>query len=102
MIETFVPETHAKKVRLAMGEAGAGKLGTYSHCSFSVRGIGRFRPEKGSKPTLGTIGRIEEAKEERITMPCEQRLLKKVVTAIKKAHPYEEVPIFVYPFETRN
>ena len=99
-IETFVPETHAEKVRLAMGEAGGGRVGNYSHCSFSVRGTGRFRPEKEAHPAIGKVGKMEEVKEERITMQCERRLIKRVVIAIKKAHPYEEPPIFVYPVDT--
>jgi hypothetical protein len=37
-----VPETHAGAVREAMGRAGAGKVGNYSYCSYSVKGIGRF------------------------------------------------------------
>jgi len=98
-VETFVPETHAEKVRHAMGEAGAGKVGNYTHCSFSVKGVGRYKPEKGATPAIGKVGKLEEVKEERITMQCERRLIKRVITAIKKAHPYEEVPIFVYPVE---
>jgi len=96
-IETFVPETHAGRVRLAMGEAGAGKLGNYSHCSFSMKGVGRYRPEKGAKPAIGTVGKLDEVKEERITMQCERRLIKRVISAIKEVHPYEEPPIFIYP-----
>ena len=96
MIETFVPEPHAEKVRLALG---AGRIGKYSHCSFSAKGVGRFRPESGAKPTIGNMGKLEEVKEERITMRCERKLIKKVISAIKKAHPYEEAPIFVYPLE---
>ena len=99
-IETFVPETHAEKVRLAMGKAGAGKLGNYSHCSFSVKGFGRYRPEKGAKPAIGTIGKLEKVREERITMVCEKRLLKKGISAIKEVHPYEEVPVYVYAVES--
>lgn len=99
MLETFVPETRAEKVRRAMGDAGAGKTGNYTHCSFNVKGVGRFRPEKGAKPTIGKVGMIEEVAEERITMSCEKRLIKKVISAIKKEHPYEEAPVFVYPVE---
>ena len=102
MLETFVPETHAEKVRRAMGEAGAGKVGNYSHCSFSVKGIGRYKPEKGATPAIGKVGKLEEVTEERITMQCERRLLKKVISAIKEVHPYEEAPIFVYAVETQN
>lgn len=96
-IDVFVPETHADKVRLAMGEAGAGRIGDYTHCSFSVKGVGRYRPEQGAAPAIGRVGKLEEVQEERITMQCERRLLKKVISAIKKAHPYEEVPIYIYP-----
>ena len=99
MIETFVPERDAEKIRLAMGEAGAGKVGNYSHCSFSVKGVGRFRPESGANPAIGKMGKLEKVKEERITMQCERRLIENVISAIKKAHPYEEVPIFVYSVE---
>ena len=102
MLETFVPETHAERVRNAMAEAGAGKIGNYTHCSFSVKGIGRYRPEKGAKPAIGKVGKLEEVSEERITMRCERRLLKAVISAIKEVHPYEEPPIFVYPVETLN
>ena len=102
MIETFVPEMYAKKVRLAMGKAGAGRVGNYSHCSFSVKGVGRFKPEKGANPAIGKVGKIEEVKEERIAMQCERRLISGVISAIKKAHPYEESPIFVYPVEMLN
>ena len=97
MIEAFVSETHAEQVRRAMGEAGAGRLGNYTHCSFSVKGTGRFKPEKGAKPAIGKIGKLGEVPEERITMRCERRLLKKVISAIKEVHPYEEPPIFIYP-----
>jgi len=101
-IEMFVPETHAEKVRHAMGEAGAGRIGNYTHCSFSVKGIGRYQPGQGAAPALGRVGKLEEVKEERITMQCERRLIKKVVTAIKKAHPYEEIPVYVYPLLDAN
>lgn len=37
-----VPETHADVVREAMGRAGAGKVGDYSYCSYSVKGIDCF------------------------------------------------------------
>ena len=98
-VETFVPETHAEKVRMAMGNAGAGKMGNYSHCSFSIKGVGRFKPEKGARPAIGKVGKLEAVAEERITMQCERRLLKAVISAIKEVHPYEEAPVFVYPVE---
>lgn len=93
----YVPESYADAVRLAMGKAGAGKMGNYSFCSFSVKGIGRFKPEKGANPTIGKVGEVEQVKEERIETICERKKLKAVVLAIKKVHPYEEVALDVYP-----
>lgn len=49
----FVPETHAYIVRQAIGMAGAGRVGNYSFCSFSSKGIGRFVPMKDANPTVG-------------------------------------------------
>ena len=98
-IVVFVPETHADAVREAMGKAGAGKIGNYTHCSFSSQGIGRFKPEEGAHPAVGKIGKLESVREERIEAVCERKILQDVITAIKKAHPYEEVALDVYPLE---
>ncbi len=96
---TFVPLSHGEIVRKAMGDAGAGVLGNYSYCTFTLRGIGRFKPEAGANPTLGEVGKFEEVEEERIETLCEFDKVKDVILAIKKVHPYEEVPIDVYPIE---
>lgn len=92
-----VPESHADKVRQALGQVGAGHLGKYSFCSFTVTGTGRFLPEKGAKPTIGTLGKIEAVTEERIEVTCYQKDVDKIIAAVKKVHPYEEPAIDVYP-----
>lgn len=96
-IITSVPETHADAVREAMGKAGAGKVGDYSYCSYSLKGVGRFMPNKGSNPYLGKEGILEEVVEERIEAICSLEALDHVLEEIKKAHPYEEVVIDIYP-----
>lgn len=96
-IVVYVPVTHADKMRAVLAKAGAGKIGNYDACSFSVKGIGRFRPLKKAKPFLGTVGKIESVEEERIETICLKTLYKKVVTAVRKAHPYEEPAIDVLP-----
>ena len=95
-IVVYVPLTHAEAVRQAIGEAGGGKLGKYSFCSFSVCGVGRFKPEEGAQPHIGTVGQLEEVEEERIEVTCDRPLVDAVVAAIKKAHPYEEVALDIY------
>src|SRR3989338_343556 len=93
----FVPETHADIVRKVMGEAGAGTVGDYEYCSFSVKGINRFIPLKTAHPVIGKIGELEEVVEEKIETVCYKKDLDRIIKAIKKVHPYEEVAIDVYP-----
>ena len=98
-IVTYVPLTHADKVREAIGKAGGGKLGNYSFASFSSKGTGRFLPNAGAKPAIGKIGKLEEVEEERIEFVCDTKLKSTVIRAIKKAHPYEEPVIDIWPIE---
>ena len=98
-IVVFVPETHADAVRQAMGEAGAGKTGNYYFASFSSKGVGRFLPGTGAHPAIGEVGKLEAVAEERIETICPRGLAKDVVAAIKKAHPYEEIALDIYPLE---
>jgi hypothetical protein len=93
----FVPVTHAGQMRAALGDAGAGSIGNYTHCSFSVRGIGRFRPSAGAKPFLGKIGELEEVEEERVEVIVERARIRETVAAMRRAHPYEEPAFEVYP-----
>lgn len=98
-IVVFVPETHTDIVREAMGKAGAGVIGNYSFCSFSTKGIGRFKPEQGANPHIGEVGKFEEVAEERIETVCPKEKLQAVIKAIKEVHPYDEVALDVYPLE---
>lgn len=98
-IVIFVPETHTDIVRNAMGVAGAGKIGNYSHCTFSTKGIGRFKPESGANPHIGEVGKFEEVIEERIETICAREKLQEVIDAIKKVHPYDEIAMDIYPLE---
>jgi hypothetical protein len=98
-IVVFVPETHAEQLREAIGNAGAGRIGNYSHCTFSAKGIGRFRPDAAANPTIGEVGKLEAVEEERIETVCSEARLKDVLKAIRNAHPYEEPAVDAYPLE---
>jgi hypothetical protein len=98
-IVVFVPETDAERVREALGKAGAGSIGNYRYSSFSTKGIGRFLPGQGANPYIGTIGELEVVSEERIETICPREKLKSVITAMKAAHPYEEVAFDIYALE---
>lgn len=96
----FVPQTHLEQVRLAICEAGAGRLGKkYDHCTFMSSGLGTFRPLKGAKPHIGEIGQIERVGEARLETVVQKKDLKKILAAMKAAHPYEEIAYEVYKLE---
>jgi dinuclear metal center YbgI/SA1388 family protein len=88
---TFVPSKHAAKVRAAIFEAGGGDIGNYSECSFNTEGIGTFKAGEGTDPFVGEIGIQHQEKEVKIETIFPAYLQHKIVAAMIKAHPYEEV-----------
>ena len=101
-ITVTVPPENADAIREALGKAGAGALGNYSYCSFSVTGTGRFLPNNQAHPHIGTLGEPEIVTEERIEVICERGMAKQVVAALRAAHPYEEPAIDIYPLLTEQ
>ena len=99
-IVVYVPEDRAKALREAMGVAGAGKIGNYTHCTFTIKGTGRFKPEMGSNPTIGEVGKMEEVSEDRIETVCGEDKLAAVLKAVRDIHPYEEPATDVYLIES--
>ncbi|SFJ08224.1 Nif3-like dinuclear metal center hexameric protein [Thermoflavimicrobium dichotomicum] len=95
----FVPMDHHEKVLQAMGEAGAGWIGNYSHCTFNVQGIGTFLPQEGSNPFIGKQGELEKVEEIRLETIITERNQHQVVRAMLQAHPYEEVAYDIYPLD---
>lgn len=90
---TFVPETHLDLVKSALFDAGAGKIGNYDHCCWQTLGTGQFRPLAGSDPFVGTSGSVEQVAEYKLELVCEQEKLAAAISALRKAHPYEEPAI---------
>lgn len=98
-IVVTAPVAEADKIRQAIGEAGGGKVGSYSFCSFSVRGTGRFLPGDGAHPAIGEVGKLEEVEEDRIEITCADELVSDIITAIRAAHSYEEPAIDIYSLD---
>lgn len=92
-----VPLTHTDKVREAIGKASGGIIGNYSHCSFSSKGIGRFKPNEKAKPYIGKTNVLESVEEEKIEFVCPKNKAKSIIREIKKVHPYEELALDIYP-----
>ncbi|OBI14199.1 Nif3-like dinuclear metal center hexameric protein [Mycobacterium sp. E2327] len=86
----YVPTENAEAVREAVFAAGAGHIGDYSHCSWSVSGIGQFLPHEGAAPAIGSVGSVERVPEERFEVVAPARARATVLAAMRGAHPYEE------------
>ncbi|HUP18067.1 MAG TPA: Nif3-like dinuclear metal center hexameric protein [Acidimicrobiia bacterium] len=89
---TFVPPAAIEIVARALTEAGAGRIGNYSGCSFRSEGIGTFIPGHGAQPVIGQIGSISQEPEVRLEILLPQSLESRVVAALHESHPYEEPP----------
>jgi dinuclear metal center YbgI/SA1388 family protein len=94
-LTTYAPSSHAEGIRQALFDAGAGKIGNYDECSFSVTGNGTFRAMEGANPFLGEVGTQHQEKEERIEVIFPAYLELSVVQALKNSHPYEEVAYYI-------
>ncbi|MBW3601310.1 MAG: Nif3-like dinuclear metal center hexameric protein [Actinobacteria bacterium] len=94
---TFVPRDHTGAVVDALAAAGAGTIGEYERCAFSVRGTGTFRPSAGASPAVGERERVNAVDEDRLEMVVPRGEVAAAVTALADAHPYEEVAYDVYP-----
>ena len=88
---TFVPVDHAENVRQAIFNAGGGHIGHYSECSFNAEGTGTFKAGEGTNPFVGNVGLQHQEKEMKIEVIFPSFLENVIVTAMRKAHPYEEV-----------
>lgn len=89
-VVTFVPEAQAQQVLDAMAAAGAGSIGRYQGCAFTVTGTGTFAPLAGAEPAVGQVGRVERVSETRLEMVAARPLRERVLAALRQAHPYEQ------------
>jgi dinuclear metal center YbgI/SA1388 family protein len=96
---TYVPHSHALKIRQAIFDAGAGVIGNYDCCSFNADGTGTFRGNESTDPFVGKKGEIHSEPETRIETILPSYLSKKLIGAIIKVHPYEEVAYDIYPLK---
>ncbi|MCA1054862.1 Nif3-like dinuclear metal center hexameric protein [Rossellomorea aquimaris] len=98
----YVPKENSEELRKALGDAGAGHIGNYSHCSFSSDGEGRFLPGDKAKPHIGQQGKLEVVEEEKVETIYPRSLEKKVLKAMFTHHPYEEVAYDLYSLENKG
>ncbi len=100
----FVPADSLEKVSNAVFRAGAGAIGNYRNCGFGAIGEGSFLPLEGAHPAIGKKDKLEKVTEIRFETIVPAEKIDAVVTAMKKAHPYE-MPAYdvikLYPADSK-
>jgi dinuclear metal center YbgI/SA1388 family protein len=96
-IVVFTPQSDREAVLAGAFEAGAGRIGAYTECSFAIPGQGTFFGTEETHPTVGRKGQRETVEELRLEIICPGARLAPVLEAIRARHSYEEPAIDVYP-----
>ena len=93
----FVPEDALEATREAVFEAGGGRIGDYTRCSWHTAGTGTFLGGTGTDPAIGESGREERVAELRVEAVVSEGRIRDAIVALRLAHPYEEPAYDVYP-----
>jgi hypothetical protein len=101
-LTVFVPKDDTQKVLNALYAAGAGNIGQYKNCSFRTEGVGTFKPTGMANPHIGFLNKDEEVVESRVEVIFPSYLEQQIITALKAAHPYEEVAYYLHLLENEH
>ncbi|MCK0136385.1 Nif3-like dinuclear metal center hexameric protein [Arenibacter sp. S6351L] len=101
-LTTYVPKVNADALKTALFQAGAGNIGNYSNCSFTVDGIGSYQANAGANPYLGKIGETHYEDESQISVTYGRANEQKILKALFNNHPYEEVAYEIQTLENKN
>ncbi len=99
---TYIPKEYKEAVSSKIFEVGAGNIGNYSQCGFSIEGTGTFLGNEHSIPFLGSQNNLENIYETRFETIFPSYLEHQVLTALKASHPYEEVAYDIFPLDTNH
>ncbi|MGB6152687.1 MAG: Nif3-like dinuclear metal center hexameric protein [Pricia sp.] len=99
---TYVPKKDAEALRTALFKAGAGAIGKYSDCSFSVTGTGSFKAGAGANPVKGEIGKLHYEEEVQLNLVYSKLNRSRIVKDLLKNHPYEEVAYEIVSLQNTN
>jgi len=90
----YIPAEDHERVKQALFDCGAGKIGQYSECCWQVQGMGQFRPGQGSEPSIGSINQLESVVEYKVEMVCDDQLIRELIETLIIEHPYEQPAYF--------
>ncbi|CAM3666447.1 Nif3-like dinuclear metal center hexameric protein [Flavobacterium chungbukense] len=99
---TFTVPENADKVRNALFEAGAGKIGNYDNCSFNTQGFFTFQGNEESNPVIGEKEKLHTGEEIKIEVVFEKHLQSRILKALFANHIYEEVAYEIYDLKNSH
>ena len=98
----YCPTINAKTLKTALFEAGAGTIGDYDQCSFTLVGKGTFRANENCTPFVGEIGENHTENEDRIEVIYPKFKERAILDAMEVAHPYEQVAHQIYVLDNKH
>jgi dinuclear metal center YbgI/SA1388 family protein len=101
LVTYTIPE-NVEKLRNALFDAGAGKIGNYEDCSFTSQGIGTYMGNENSNPEIGERFEFVEAQETKIEVTFEKYLQSKIIKTLFSNHVYEEVAYEIYDLQNSH
>ncbi len=101
-LTTYAPKAEADQIRSALFAAGAGRIGNYEDCSFNAEGIGTFKGNIDSNPSVGRKEKLHFEPEVQISVTFAKHIESKVLQTLFKVHSYDEVAYEVTTLENKN
>jgi dinuclear metal center YbgI/SA1388 family protein len=98
----YVPKLGLDDLKNALFKAGAGTVGNYSNCSFSTEGKGTFKANENANPVVGEIGKTHFEDEIQLNLTFHSKDETRILDALFKTHPYEEVAYEIIALENSN
>lgn len=92
-----IPPENVNFIREELCKLEAGKIGNYTHCTTTTKCIGTFKPNNNANPYIGEKNNLEYVEEEKLEIICNINQVKKVISKLRKIHPYEEPEIDIVP-----
>ena len=101
-LTTYVPTANAEELKKSLFDIGAGSIGNYSNCSFTIDGVGSYKAGQDANPSKGKIGETHYEKETQIHITYTKSIEKEIIATLLKNHPYDEVAYEIFILENTN
>ncbi|WP_431164463.1 Nif3-like dinuclear metal center hexameric protein [Tenacibaculum halocynthiae] len=101
-LTTYVPINNANSLREQLFNVGAGTIGNYDNCSFSMDGKSSFKGNESSNPKIGKKGELTFEEEACISITFDSYLEGKILNTLFNNHPYEEVAYEIITLNNKN